>query len=123
MPFTFTPDRARPPRGRRITKVDDNGLVIQSVSVATTQPAEAAGVIFIMEFSWMGLIAVFVLVLCVGARANSQHSANINHADHTLLFSRRRNVWLVSTLQDAYLLLTSVVTLQGRRASLNVVWG
>lgn len=42
MPFTFTPNRTRPPRGDRITKVGDNGLVIQTVSVATTQPAEAA---------------------------------------------------------------------------------
>lgn len=98
MPFTFTPNRARPPRGCRITKVDDNGLVIQWVSVATTQPAEATRVIFIMEFSWLGLIAVFVLVFCVSARANSQHSANINHANHTLLFTRRWNVWLVSIL-------------------------
>ena len=96
MPFTFTPQQgARPPRGRRITKVVDNGLVIQPVSMATAQPAESAGVIFIMESSWLGLIAVFVLVFCVSARANSQHSANINHANHMLLFTRRWNVWLV----------------------------
>ena len=99
MPFTFTPNRARPPRGRRITKVGDNGPVIQRVSVATTQPAEATGVIFIMEFSWLGLIAMFVLVFGVSARANSQHRANINHANHTLLFTRHWNVWLVSILR------------------------
>lgn len=65
MLFTFTPIRSRPPRGCRITKVDDNGLVIQWVTVVTTQSAEATGVIFIVDFSWLGLIAVFVLVLCV----------------------------------------------------------
>lgn len=80
MLFTFAPNRARPPRGGWTTKVGDNGLVIQWVSAATTQPAEAAGVIFITEFSRLGLIAVFVLVFCVGARANI--SANINHANH-----------------------------------------
>lgn len=90
------PTGARSPRGRRITKVDNNGLVIQSVSMATTQPAGATGVTFIMESSRRGLIAVFVLAFCVSARANSQHRANINHANHVLLFSRRWNVWLVS---------------------------
>lgn len=97
MPFTFTPNRTRPLRGCRIAKVDDNGLVIQWVSVATTQPAEATGVIFIMAFSWLGLIAVFVLLYCVSAWANSRYSANINHANHKLLFTRRWNVRLVST--------------------------
>lgn len=96
MPFTFTPNRTRPLRRCGITKVDDNGLVIQPVSIATTQPAEATKVIFIMEFCRLGLIAVFVLLFGVSARANSQRSANINHTNHTLLFlTQRWNVSLV----------------------------
>lgn len=85
-------------------------LVIQLVSMATTQPAEATGVIFIMESSWLGLIAVFVLVFCVSARANFQHSANINHANHMLLFTGRWNVRLVYITSQAslHLLLISL---------------
>ncbi|CAB1451366.1 unnamed protein product [Pleuronectes platessa] len=35
--------RDRPPRGRRITKVNDNGSVILWVSIAIAQPSEATG--------------------------------------------------------------------------------
>lgn len=47
-------------------------------------PAGAAWVIFTVEFSRLGLIAVFVLVFCVSGRAKSQHRENINHANHML---------------------------------------
>lgn len=65
---------------------------------------------------------MFVLVFCVSERANSQHGANINHANHMLLFARRWNVRSVSILQaHLYLLLASIMTLRGRSASVSVV--
>lgn len=104
MPFTFAPNRTRPLRRCPITKVGDNGLVIQLVSIATTQPAEATKVIFIMEFSRLGLIAVFVLLFGVSARANSQRSANINHTNHMLLFlTQCWNVSLFFSIARAHL--------------------
>lgn len=71
-----------------MTKVEDTELVIQLVSVATTQPAEAAGVILMVAFSGLGLIAVF----------SESTLGQIPQAAQTsiVLIIRCRNVRLVS---------------------------
>lgn len=94
MPFTFSPNRVRPGGNAESQRSATMGLVFQLVSIVTTQRAEATRVIFITEFSWPGLIAVFVLLFCASVWAISKHGANINHTNHMLLFTHRWNVRL-----------------------------
>ena len=70
--------------------------------MVTIEIAGAIRVTFIPEFSRLGLIAVFVLVFRVTARANSQHNPNINHTNYTQLVpecflsqTMRESAWLI----------------------------
>lgn len=98
MPFTFTPNRARPPEGEAESQRSTTmGLSFNGFLWWPHSPLRPPGSFSSAAFSRLGLIAVFALVYFVGTRANSPHTANINHANHKLLFTQRWNAALVST--------------------------